>query len=160
MPGALQKRNIDTTWGTIVFQTLDGRVLECHLPVLDRQPRIPFSIRQHGDDAATLHIIALFEGRKCRLPPLATPEGSAFQQTVWNSLLAIPFGETRSYGEVAEAIGRPTTYRAVANACGANRIPLFIPCHRVVGAQHAIGGFSSGLAWKRLLLSCEGAAGF
>ncbi|HOW67015.1 MAG TPA: methylated-DNA--[protein]-cysteine S-methyltransferase [Candidatus Paceibacterota bacterium] len=91
-----------------------------------------------------------------RLPPLDLSAGSPFQQEVWQFLLTIPAGETRTYGEVAEALDRPGTARAVGQACGANPIPVLIPCHRVLGARGSLGGFSAGLRWKRLLLEREG----
>jgi O-6-methylguanine DNA methyltransferase len=65
-------------------------------------------------------------------------------------------GKTSSYGQLAQAIGRPKAVRAVGGACGANPIPVFVPCHRVLAANHRIGGFSSGLKWKELLLAREG----
>ena len=68
----------------------------------------------------------------------------------------IPFGQTRSYGEIARAIGRPKGMRAVGGACGANPIPVLVPCHRVLAAKGKLGGFSGGLDWKRTLLEREG----
>jgi len=91
-----------------------------------------------------------------RLPPLDLEAGTDFQQSVWQALLRIPPGQTMSYGQVAQAIGRPKAVRAVGQACGANPIPVLIPCHRVVAAHGAIGGFSCGLDLKRLLLAREG----
>jgi O-6-methylguanine DNA methyltransferase len=91
------------------------------------------------------------------LPPLDLRAGTEFQQLVWQALRRIP--RTWTYGQVAEAIGRPKALRAVGAACGANPIPVLIPCHRVLAA-HGIGGFSGGLHWKRLLLSREGVLGF
>jgi O-6-methylguanine DNA methyltransferase len=97
------------------------------------------------------------KGRQpARLPPLDLTRGTAFQQEVWQFLLTIPPGETRSYGEVATALERPGAARAIGQACGANPIPLLIPCHRVLAADGKRGGFSSGLAWKRWLLEREG----
>lgn len=90
------------------------------------------------------------------LPPLDLQVWTAFQQAVWRELIRIPPGQTRTYGEVARAIGNPGAVRAVGGACGANPIPLIIPCHRVLAAGNRIGGFSGGLPWKRLLLSREG----
>lgn len=91
-----------------------------------------------------------------RLPPLDLSSGTPFQQSVWNSLRQIPSGRTRSYGEIARAIRRPKALRAVGQACGANPIPLLLPCHRVLAARGKIGGFSAGLDWKRTLLRREG----
>lgn len=89
------------------------------------------------------------------LPPLDL-KGTPFQKAVWQALRDIPPGQTRSYGEIARAIGSPRATRAVGGACGANPIPLLVPCHRVLAANGKIGGFSAGLDWKRRLLAGEG----
>ena len=89
------------------------------------------------------------------LPPLDLSAGTEFQKEVWRALLKIRMGETMSYGEVARAIGKPKALRAVGGACGANPIPVFVPCHRVLAANNKLGGFSSGLQWKRRLLEIE-----
>ncbi len=89
------------------------------------------------------------------LPPLDVSGGTEFQQRVWEELLWIPCGETRSYGEIARSIRKPKAVRAVGGACGANPIPLLIPCHRVLAANRKIGGFSGGMEWKRKLLAAE-----
>jgi len=89
------------------------------------------------------------------LPPLDLSAGTAFQRRVWAALAAIPCGQMRTYGQIASAIGRPRTARAVGRACGANPIPVLIPCHRVLGAGGALGGFTAGLEWKRRLLARE-----
>lgn len=90
------------------------------------------------------------------LPPLDLRPGTPFQQSVWRELLEIRPGEMRSYGEVAGRLGRPRASRAVGAACGANPIPLLVPCHRVVAAGGRLGGFSGGLSRKIALLSREG----
>ena len=82
--------------------------------------------------------------------------GTDFQQSVWKELLRIPAGSTRSYGDVARAIGKPTATRAVAQACGANPVPVIVPCHRVIQSDGGIGGFTGGLHIKRALLGAEG----
>ena len=89
------------------------------------------------------------------LPPLDLSAGTDFQRSVWNALRQIPAGTARSYADVARAIGRPQAVRAVGQACGANPIPVLIPCHRVLAAHGKLGGFSSGLAWKERLLGRE-----
>ncbi len=88
--------------------------------------------------------------------PLAAP-GTAFQRAVWAALVAIPFGETRSYGDIARAVGRPTASRAVGAANGQNPIGIIVPCHRVIGASGALTGYAGGLERKRWLLAHEGA---
>jgi O-6-methylguanine DNA methyltransferase len=81
--------------------------------------------------------------------------GTPFQVEVWKEMLRIPAGRTRSYGEVARNIGRPKAFRAVAQACGANPIPVVVPCHRVV-ASNGLGGYTGGIDRKMFLLRREG----
>jgi methylated-DNA-[protein]-cysteine S-methyltransferase len=92
------------------------------------------------------------------LPPFDITAGTAFQQRVWSALRKIGCGQTQSYGEIARAIGKPKAVRAVGGACGANPIPVLVPCHRVLAANRKLGGFSGGLNWKRTLLAREGVA--
>jgi O-6-methylguanine DNA methyltransferase len=88
-------------------------------------------------------------------PPLDLT-GTAFQKSVWRVMLKISLGKTKSYGEIASAIGKPKSVRAVGGACGANPVPVLVPCHRVLAANHKLGGFGGGLDWKRRLLRREG----
>ncbi len=108
-------------------------------------------------DRAAAQLTAYFDGalRDFDLP--LRPAGSAFQRAVWEQMLRIPYGETRSYGELAAATGGVA--RAVGSACGANPIPIFIPCHRVLAADRELGGFSGGRGreTKAQLLTLEGA---
>lgn len=92
--------------------------------------------------------------RKAFALPLA-PAGTAFQKKVWAALREIPWGETRSYGDIARAIGKPTACRAVGMANGRNPLPVFIPCHRVIGTNGSITGYSGGLEKKKFLLRLE-----
>ena len=89
------------------------------------------------------------------LPPMVS-DGTAFQKSVWKAISRIGMGKTQSYGEIAAAVGRPKAVRAVGSACGANPIPVLVPCHRVLAANNQIGGFGSGLGWKCRLLEAEG----
>jgi AraC family transcriptional regulator of adaptative response/methylated-DNA-[protein]-cysteine methyltransferase len=82
--------------------------------------------------------------------------GTDFQRRVWDALRAIPVGETRSYAEVARAIGEPKASRAVANACASNRVAVVVPCHRVVRGDGEIAGYKWGVERKRKLLAAEG----
>jgi methylated-DNA-[protein]-cysteine S-methyltransferase len=82
-------------------------------------------------------------------------QGTDFQLAVWNALLAIPYGQTRSYTEVAAQIGRPAAVRAVGAAVGANRLLIVVPCHRVVGKNGALTGYRGGMAMKERLLRLE-----
>jgi methylated-DNA-[protein]-cysteine S-methyltransferase len=87
--------------------------------------------------------------------PLDLSGLSDFSQAVLTELIRIPYGRTKSYGQVAAAVGRPKASRAVGRAVGANPVPIFAPCHRVVGADGSLTGFSSGLPTKRMLLELE-----
>ncbi len=87
--------------------------------------------------------------------PLA-PGGTPFQQAVWRALTAIPWGETRSYGQLAREIGRPGAARAVGMANHRNPLPILIPCHRVIGAGGSLVGYAGGLELKQALLALEG----
>jgi methylated-DNA-[protein]-cysteine S-methyltransferase len=84
------------------------------------------------------------------------PRGTEFQLRVWRDLLRIRYGETRSYRQVAEAIGSPGSVRAVGAANGANPIPIVVPCHRVIGSDGSLTGYGGGLDLKRRLLELEG----
>lgn len=90
------------------------------------------------------------------LPPLDLSSGTQFQQRVWGVLKRIAWGNTLSYGAVADEIGDRKAVRAVGRACGANPIPVLIPCHRVVASNQKLGGFSGVLDWKQKLLAREG----
>ncbi len=88
-----------------------------------------------------------------------SPRGTPFELRVWQALRAIPYGQTRAYGGIAAAIGRPTACRAVGGACGRNPLLIVTPCHRVVGAGGKLTGFAAGLCAKRALLSLESGVG-
>lgn len=86
--------------------------------------------------------------------PLA-PRGTPFQLAVWRALREIPYGQTRSYTQIANVVGRPSAIRAVGAANGANPLPIVVPCHRVIGANGSLTGFGGGLPAKRYLLDLE-----
>ena len=119
-----------------------------------KQNSVPVKIRVwHRATESTLKNI--LAGRKPKnLPPLDLA-GTEFQKSVWSALRKISLGKTKSYGEIARAIGRPKAVRAVGGACGANPVPVLVPCHRVLAANKKLGGFSGGLDWKRKLLAQE-----
>ncbi|QKR99172.1 methylated-DNA--[protein]-cysteine S-methyltransferase [Sphingomonas sp. CL5.1] len=96
-----------------------------------------------------------FAGRRRAFDLPLRFRGTEFQRAVWSALLAIPFGETSSYGAIARSLGRPGAARAVGAANGRNPISIVAPCHRVVGASGALTGFAGGLAAKETLLALE-----
>ncbi|TCM17137.1 methylated-DNA-[protein]-cysteine S-methyltransferase [Novosphingobium sp. PhB165] len=99
-----------------------------------------------------------FAGRRTVFDLPLDFRGTDFQKSVWHALLTIPFGETRSYREIAEAIGRPTASRAVGAANGRNPVSIIAPCHRVIGSSGKLTGFAGGLEAKAFLLELEGPA--
>ncbi|MAT94484.1 MAG: cysteine methyltransferase [Halioglobus sp.] len=117
--------------------------------------------RAVGDAALTAAAQQLHEyfcGRRRRFElPLAAP-GTPFQHLVWDALRDIPYGQLRSYGDIARRIGRASAARAVGAANGRNPLPIVVPCHRVVGSDGRLTGFAGGLDTKAALLRLEGAA--
>jgi methylated-DNA-[protein]-cysteine S-methyltransferase len=100
-------------------------------------------------------LTAYFDGDLQQFDLVLAPQGTPFQQLVWQALLQIPYGETRSYGEIAAAIGQPAASRAVGAANGLNPLPIVIPCHRVIGSTGKLVGFGGGLPTKEHLLALE-----
>ena len=100
-------------------------------------------------------IAAFLEAPSTGLALPLDPHGSDFQKAVWRELMAIPAGETRTYSDVARAMGRPQAVRAVASACGRNRLAVVVPCHRVVRKDGGLGGFFWGIERKKALLENE-----
>ena len=98
---------------------------------------------------------AYFAGELQRFDLALAPDGTDFQQAVWQALTTIPYGATCSYGEIARQIGKPKASRAVGAANGQNPIPIIIPCHRVIGSTGKLTGFGGGLAAKEILLELE-----
>lgn len=96
-----------------------------------------------------------FKGHLKRFSVPLNLYGTAFQMAVWRQLQQIPYGKTRSYKEIAQAIGRPAAVRAVGSACGANPLSIIVPCHRVIANGGSLGGYGGGLSTKKWLLSLE-----
>jgi AraC family transcriptional regulator of adaptative response/methylated-DNA-[protein]-cysteine methyltransferase len=121
----------------------------------------PFGVRRREDERLALYkqaLLAYFDGRQIPSDLPFDIRATAFQRRVWSYLQSIPYGETRSYRQVAEALGQPSAARAVARACAANPVALAIPCHRVVRGSGDSGGYRWGLQRKRKLLRLEKAA--
>jgi len=136
------------------------RGLAAVLWATDRPHRVRLTI--DAEDArhpvlaeAERQLAEYFAGRRTRFSLKLDFAGTPFQQKVWNALLTIPFGETRSYAQIAKQIGSPTASRAVGAANGRNPIAIVAPCHRVVGSGGKLHGFAGGLEAKAYLLSLE-----
>jgi methylated-DNA-[protein]-cysteine S-methyltransferase len=138
--------------------TSDGRALTgLHLDASRHPPR------RDGDwvsaeepfEETRRQLDEYFAGRRTRFDLDLAPEGTPFQRRVWSALQEIPYGETRSYLDIARSIGSPKAVRAVGGANGRNPIAVVIPCHRVIAADGTLGGYGGGLDRKRLLLDLE-----
>ncbi|MBI3783463.1 MAG: methylated-DNA--[protein]-cysteine S-methyltransferase [Deltaproteobacteria bacterium] len=105
---------------------------------------------------ALLELREYFAGKRRRFTVALAPTGTEFQQRVWHAVAAIPFGKTTTYGAIAEQLGDKQRARAVGAAVGANPIPIFIPCHRVIGSNDDLTGYGGGLKRKIWLLRHEG----
>nr|WP_163500781.1 methylated-DNA--[protein]-cysteine S-methyltransferase [Halomonas socia] len=129
-----------------------------HLVLLDGEASLEIGDDWQRDDAgfaaARDQVLAYLDGRRRSFSLELAPHGSDFQRQVWAALLRIPYGETRTYGELAKRLGREGAARAIGAANGANPLPLLIPCHRVVAAD-GMGGYSGGEALKARLLVLE-----
>ena len=106
-------------------------------------------------DVAVEQLTQFFDGQRKTFDVKLALRGTPFQLDVWRELLRIPYGETRSYSQIAKAIGRPAAIRAVGAANGANPIPIIVPCHRVIGSNGSLTGFGGGIDVKRWLLDFE-----
>jgi AraC family transcriptional regulator, regulatory protein of adaptative response / methylated-DNA-[protein]-cysteine methyltransferase len=142
--------------GLSLLEFVDRRMLETQLRTIAHRLRcvvVPTSndvLRAVEDDLA-----AYFDGRLRRFGVPLALVGSDFERRVWQGLCEIPYGETRSYGEQAAALGRPSAVRAVAQANGRNRVAIVVPCHRVIGADGTLTGYGGGLWRKKRLLDLE-----
>ncbi len=148
-----------TRLGEIILAGDEGGLARLHLA--ERTTKLPLVISdqwQYHDEffkEVREQILGYFEGRQRAFDLALNPGGTAFQQKVWKVLLGIPYGEVRTYKDIAIAVGNPKASRAVGMAASKNPIPLIIPCHRVIGSNGKLTGFSCGLALKKALLEGE-----
>lgn len=146
--------------GTLTLVSQDQRLIAV-LWEQERENRVRLGPLQHDDRCPVLietahQLSEYFAGKRQRFDLALAFTGTAFQRQVWDALLSIPFGETRTYGQIAQQIGNPSAVRAVGAANGRNPISIIAPCHRVIGASGGLTGFAGGLAAKQLLLALEG----
>lgn len=148
-----------TSAGLCLLEFTDRRMLAAQLTTLRKL--VPVPVVPGTNDhlkRAEAELAAYFDGKlRAFTVPLVYP-GTDFQRRVWDQLLAIPYGETRSYEQLAQAVGEPNAARAVGRANGLNRLAVVIPCHRVVNKGGALGGYGGGLRRKEFLLELERAS--
>ncbi|MFC3813831.1 methylated-DNA--[protein]-cysteine S-methyltransferase [Lysobacter sp. GCM10012299] len=151
---------IDSPVGPLLLAASDGgmHLIEFHTP---RHPMRRDAGWHEGDNAllrmARRQLEEYFAGERRQFELPLAPQGTAFQCEVWHTLAAIPYGETISYAQLAQQVGKPSAVRAVGAANGRNPLPLVLPCHRVIGSDGSLTGFGGGLPTKQFLLQMEGA---
>jgi len=139
-----------------LLEFFDRKALQTEIQRLQKTMNCAISFgRLSPINAIERELAAYFKGETAAFHTPFAPHGSPFAQKVWNALTRIPPGMTRSYKQLAQIINRPTAMRAVARANGANQIALIIPCHRVIGADGSLTGYSGGLWRKNWLISHE-----
>jgi methylated-DNA-[protein]-cysteine S-methyltransferase len=146
---------IDSPIGELLLVS-DGRALT-HLHMAPRDSDLPRDGVRDPDALrdAEQQLESYFAGELTEFDLPLAPKGTGFQKSVWAALLDIPYGETATYGEVAAAVGRPDSVRAVGATNGRNPIAVIVPCHRVIGADGTLVGYGGGLPRKRQLLELE-----
>jgi methylated-DNA-[protein]-cysteine S-methyltransferase len=154
---ALHFRTVDSPVGPLTLAGNGRRLM--HLWMVDQTYEPSYNGWERDDDAfsdAAEQLEAYFDGERREFDLELELVGTNFQRRVWEALLTIPYGETRSYGQIAKQIGSPTAFRAVGLANGHNPIGIIVPCHRVIGANGSLTGYGGGLDRKRILLALEG----
>lgn len=152
----LQCRTVDSPVGPLTLAGRDGRLR--HLRMVDQTYEPSREGWEVDDDAfgdAAAQLEAYFAGDLIEFDVELDMVGTDFQRRVWQALTTIPYGETRSYGEIALQIGSPGASRAVGLANGHNPVGIIVPCHRVIGANGSLTGYGGGLERKRSLLELE-----
>lgn len=146
---------LESPVGTLVLEARNNAICAIHLAteldaaVSDSAPK------GSALDVAARELGEYFAGKRTSFRFPMQPEGTPFQKKVWEALLTIPYGETRTYGDVALLVGNPKGARAVGGACNKNPIWIAVPCHRVVGAGGALTGYAYGTGMKKTLLALE-----
>ena len=151
---------LSTPIGQLLLASIGEQLSYIGLPQANKAqpPAAEWRFQSSLLERAQVQLTDYFAGRRQTFDLQLAPRGTEFQCQVWQQLQRIPFGEVCSYGQLAKAIGRPKAVRAVGAANGRNPIPIIIPCHRVIGANGQLTGFSGGLSAKAYLLQHEGVA--
>lgn len=154
----LATRTVRTPLGTAEVTASRDGLRSCKLTACDVATRTGDRRAEQHLDVAERELEAYFAGALRSFDTLLDPTGTPFQRGVWAALCRIPFGQTRSYAQLAEMVGNPAAVRAVGRANGANPLWIIVPCHRVIGSDGSLTGYAGGIETKRRLLSHEGVA--
>jgi O-6-methylguanine DNA methyltransferase len=152
----------DSPVGPLAIVESDGAISEVSFarsgfgPSPDVVAEMPESGPSPLLEKAARELSDYFAGKLRRFTVPVKPEGTEFERRVWSALLDIPWGETRTYGEIAAIAGNPKASRAVGRAVGANPVAIIVPCHRVIGKDGSLTGYAGGIDRKKTLLAIEG----
>ena len=146
---------LDTPLGTLQIEATERGLCGIRFPSRSVYQG-PASRKNRFISLAKQELNAYFAGELTTFSVPLDWQGTRFQESVWQALLAIPYGKTVTYGDVARAIGRPRSSRPVGGAVGKNPLPIIVPCHRVIGSDGSLTGFTGGLDIKIRLLELEG----
>lgn len=144
--------SMDSPVGWLTLAEEDGAITRLLFEKIDRQGEETSALIE-----AKYQLNEYFAGKRHTFDLKLRPDGTSFQKAVWRALMEIPYGETRSYADVARTVGAPYAFRAVGRANHCNPIAIFIPCHRVIGTNGDLTGYGGGLAIKEYLLKLENA---
>ena len=153
----MQYRKMNSPMGELLLAGTDNVLERLGLPQGRGIVRLESDWQKssHAFEDAVRQLDEYFTGRRKVFDLELRPCGTSFQLAVYEELTLVPYGKTQSYKEIANAVGRPGAFRAVGVASGRNPLPIFIPCHRIIGSDGSLTGFSGGLAAKRYLLALE-----
>lgn len=145
--------------GRLQLTAEGGALTGVHFPG-QKHDRPPQRDWQRADDEPVLaqarrELTEYFAGQRTRFDIRLDPRGTTFQRAVWQALLAVPFGSTSTYGDIAQAIRKPSAVRAVGAAVGSNPIGIIVPCHRIIGRDGTLTGYAAGIDRKAKLLALE-----
>ncbi|HEY2507372.1 MAG TPA: methylated-DNA--[protein]-cysteine S-methyltransferase [Streptosporangiaceae bacterium] len=151
---------LDSPIGPLTLVAADGALTGLYMDAQRYRPGdamfgLPGDAGDEPFTSAAAQLAAYFAGERAGFDVPLAPAGTPFQQQVWAALRSIPYGQTWSYGRIADHLGRPGASRAVGLANGKNPIAVIIPCHRVIGADGSLTGYGGGMARKRFLLDLE-----
>lgn len=148
----MNKTVIDSPIGKIAVFAENEKIIRIELKTKERADSV---ITEKILLKAKEQLLEYFSGKRTDFELEFEFSGTDFQKSVWRELLKIPFGKTKTYGEIAKAIGKPKAGRAVGSSCNKNPLPLIVPCHRVIGANGKLTGFACGTKTKEWLLNHE-----
>lgn len=146
----VQFATYSSPFGPVQIGHREGRIVSIRCGS-SAAPHMPSEV----SELANLQLQEYFAGKRTAFDLPLELEGTPFQLAVWKAMLEIPYGETRTYGQLAAAIGRPAASRAVGQAANRNPCWIVIPCHRIVGSNHSLTGYAGGLSMKGALLELE-----